>query len=303
MRRIPLRLKLTLVFTGVMAVLLAAAGIALSVLVAENLDSTIDDGLAARAGDAAAVAVPRPGTPGTPTARLERSGEAYAQVLTRDGRIRATTQGARGGALLTPEQIARAASHPVIVERRLNGAKLRLYGRPARSFIVVVGEPLVQREKALDSLHALLAIGGPLALLLASLVGYLMAAAALRPVERMRRRAAAISAEATGERLPVPLANDEIGRLGRTLNEMLAARRSRSRASGCSFGRHPRAAHAAGDPAHRARARTARAAHPRGARGGGASAAEESERLSSLAEELLVIARSDQGRLPVRTEA
>jgi hypothetical protein len=56
MRRIPLRLKLTLVFTGVMAVLLAAAGIALSVLVAQNLDSTIDDGLAARAGDAAAVA-------------------------------------------------------------------------------------------------------------------------------------------------------------------------------------------------------------------------------------------------------
>ena len=46
MRRIPLRLKLTLAFTGVMAVLLAAAGIALSVLVAENLDSTIDDGLA-----------------------------------------------------------------------------------------------------------------------------------------------------------------------------------------------------------------------------------------------------------------
>ena len=67
MRRIPLRLKLTLVFTGVMAVLLAAAGIALSVLVAENLDSTIDDGLAARAGDAAAARVG--------ATRLVRSGQ------------------------------------------------------------------------------------------------------------------------------------------------------------------------------------------------------------------------------------
>ncbi len=45
MARIPLRFKLTLAFTGVMAVLLACAGFALSLLVAQNLDNTIDDGL------------------------------------------------------------------------------------------------------------------------------------------------------------------------------------------------------------------------------------------------------------------
>ena len=55
MSRMPLRFKLTLAFTGVMAVLLTGAGIALSLLVASNLDNTIDDGLEARAGDAAAV--------------------------------------------------------------------------------------------------------------------------------------------------------------------------------------------------------------------------------------------------------
>ena len=38
----------------------------------------------------------------------------------------------------------------------------------------------------------------------------------------MRRHAAAVTAARTSERLPVPPANDEIGRLGRTLNEMLA---------------------------------------------------------------------------------
>jgi len=307
MRRIPLRLKLTLAFTGVMAVLLAAAGIALSVLVAENLDSTIDDGLAARAGDAAAVAAPRTGTAGTATERLERSGEAYAQVLERSGSVRATTQGARSGALLTPAQIAESARKgEVIFERKLNGTKLRLYGRPAGTtgrFFVVVGEPLVQREKALDSLHALLAIGGPLALLLASLVGYVMAAAALRPVERMRRRAAAISAEESGERLPVPLANDEIGRLGRTLNEMLSrleAAFARERAF-------------VSDASHELRTPLAilRTELELALRGEHTleeqedalrSAAEETERLSGLAEDLLVIARSDQGRLPVRIE-
>src|SRR3954452_13640462 len=74
--RVPLRVKLTLAFTGVMAVLLAAAGIALSVLVAENLDSPIDDGLAARSGDAAAV---------VSSGKLERTGEPFAQVLAPDG--------------------------------------------------------------------------------------------------------------------------------------------------------------------------------------------------------------------------
>src|ERR1700754_1771 len=108
MRRIPIRLKLTLAFTGVMAVLLAAAGIALSLLVAENLDSTIDDGLEARAGDQAAVAVATAANNGPPSDRPERSGETFAQVL-RDGRLTAPTQGAGDTPLLTPAELGQAA--------------------------------------------------------------------------------------------------------------------------------------------------------------------------------------------------
>jgi signal transduction histidine kinase len=299
MRRIPLRLKLTLAFTGVMAVLLAAAGIALSLLVAENLDSTIDDGLEARAGDQAAVAI---ATDGTGSARLERSGEAFAQVF-KDGVMTARTQGAGSPPLLTPTQLQRASRGPLITQHRVRTGTVRLYARPAGDYVVVVGEPLTQREKALDSLRALLLIGGPLALLLASLVGYTMAAAALRPVERMRRRAAAVSAAETGERLPVPLANDEIGRLGRTLNEMLSrleAAFSRERAF-------------VSDASHELRTPLAilrtelelalRGEHTRAELEDALrSAAEETDRLSNLAEDLLVIARSDQGRLPVRIE-
>src|ERR1700751_3916914 len=102
MRRIPLRLKLTLAFTGVMAVLLAAAGIALSVLVAPNLDSTIDDGLAARAGDAAAI------IQNNHDDNLESSGEAFAQVLDDEGIVHWTTVGAGKRPLLTPSELARA---------------------------------------------------------------------------------------------------------------------------------------------------------------------------------------------------
>ena len=56
----------------------------------------------------------------------------------------------------------------------------------------------------MSSLAALLLVGGPVALLLASLAGYAAAGAALRPVEAMRRRAAEISAAEPEARLPVP---------------------------------------------------------------------------------------------------
>ena len=48
-----------------------------------------------------------------------------------------------------------------------------------------------------------------------------MAGAALRPVDEMRRRAAEISGVRAGARLPVPEADDELRRLGETLNAML----------------------------------------------------------------------------------
>src|SRR4051794_18622419 len=105
MARVPLRFKLTLAFTGVMAVLLAAAGIALSVLVASNLDSTIDDGLAARAGDAAAVVA---------QGRLVSTGEPFAQVLGTDDKVLDTTTGAGPAALLTAREVARAREGVVI---------------------------------------------------------------------------------------------------------------------------------------------------------------------------------------------
>ena len=77
------------------------------------------------------------------------------------------------------------------------------------------------RDEVLASLLVLMLIVGTIALLLAAFAGYRLAGAALRPVESMRREAAAISSETSGRRLSVPEARDEVRRLGKTLNEML----------------------------------------------------------------------------------
>ena len=68
--------------------------------------------------------------------------------------------------------------------------------------VVVVGSALDDRNDAVRSLRRRLLIGGPIALLLASLAGYGIAAAALRPVEAMRRRARLVSARAKASGFP-----------------------------------------------------------------------------------------------------
>jgi signal transduction histidine kinase len=138
-------------------------------------------------------------------------------------------------------------------------------------------------------------------LLLASLAGYGVTALALRPVERMRRRAGAISSAEPGVRLPVPRARDEIGRLGDTLNEMLARLEA-------AFARERTFV---SDASHELRTPLAvlkteldlavgRGRSREELEGAIRSAVEETDRLVQLAEDLLVIARFDQGRLPVR---
>ena len=107
--------KLTLAFTGVMAVLLAGAGIALSVLVAQNLDSTIDDGLAARAGDAAA---PSRRTHGDrQLAQHRRAVRAGARPGRRGARHHDRAR-ARRSLLDARRSSSRRADGDVIVERR-----------------------------------------------------------------------------------------------------------------------------------------------------------------------------------------
>jgi signal transduction histidine kinase len=83
---------------------------------------------------------------------------------------------------------------------------------------------LDQRDEALRELLAQLAIVNGLALLIASLLGYRFARAALDPVERYRRQAAEITHGAAGVRLDVPPEpQDELTRLGETLNTMIDA--------------------------------------------------------------------------------
>ena len=162
---------------------------------------------------------------------------------------------------------------------------------------------LEDRDDTLHSLLGQLLVVGPLALLLASVGGYFLAAAALRPVEAMRREAEAVSAGEPGRRLTLPPANDELRRLSETLNQMLARleaaleRERRFVADASHELRTPLAMLRAELDLALRRERT-----PEELDKAVRSAAEETERLSRLAEDLLVLARAEGGELPVRRE-
>ena len=181
--------------------------------------------------------------------------------------------------------------------------RMRLLARPTDSGVIVVGSTREDREEALSSLGTVLLTGGPIALLLAALAGYGLATAALRPVGAMRDEAAEISRLGSGRRLTVPPAGDELSKLGGTLNEMLerlerSAERERGFVASASHElRTPLALLKAELELALREGRTAEEL-----REAVASAAGESDRLVQLAEDLLVLARADEGRLPVRPE-
>ena len=302
MSRVPLRLRLTVAFGLAMAMLLTAAGFLLYHHLGTSLDRTLAQGLRARAADISAL-VKQADT------GLQESGltEGFAQVLDLRGKIVDETPGL-SRSLLTAVQLERARRRPLFVPRaKLGEEAVRLLAQPVsaqgRRLVVVVGNPLEPRDEALATLRTELLVGGPIGLLVASVIGYLLAAAALLPVDRMRARAAAISASRLSERLPVARSHDEVSRLGDTLNEMLARletamERERSFVADASHELRTPLAHLQAEvelalETPRTRAQLEAALREVGI---------ETDRLSQLAADLLLLARSDKGKLPLQLD-
>jgi len=313
MSRLPIRVRMTAAFALAMVLVLTGAGLFVYLRQREDLTDSIDNGLVPRSDDVAALIRGSDtdlgeGLAGVAGRRLSDSGESFVQVLTPEGRRIDGTSGVRTPAL-RPEEARRAARSATTLERKVPGVEgtARMLARPltaqGRSLVVVTGASLADRDETLRGLLTSFLIGGPIAVLLASGIGYLLATAGLAPVEAMRQRAKRVSLSRSGERLPLPAAQDEIRRLGETLNEMLARLEE-------SFQRERRFV---ADASHELRTplgvlKTELEAALRSGDYGArvreslAAALEETDHLAQLAEDLLLIARSADGRLPVRPE-
>ena len=288
-----------------MAVVFTVAGFFLYDHLATSLDRTLAQGLRARAADITLLV--KQADAGLRESSF-RPGKAssFAQVLDARGRIFDHTPGLGTTSLLTRAQFTAAERAPLIVTRtQSSGEAIRLFAQPVRAqdrpLVVVVGTPLASRDDALATLLTELLVGAPIALLLASLLGYVVAAGALRPVERMRTRVTEISASRLGDRLPVPPTGDEVSRLGETLNDLLARietaiDRERSFVADASHELRTPLAHLKAEVELALEGRRGRGELETALR----SVATETDRLAQLAEDLLLLARVEEGTLPIR---
>jgi signal transduction histidine kinase len=295
--RVPIRLRLTLGFALAMAVVLAAVGLFVYHRVANELMATIDQTLVAQARGELA------------THRIDQDadgGASLAQLYGRDDSL--VGVGPSGLApMLDRRHVEMARAHRLWLDE-----ELQLHGRrdewrvfalsSPNGSVAVVARSLTPRAESLDHLRHELLIFLPLALLAACFGGYLLTAGALRPVEALRRRAEGVTAGEPAE-LPVPDSDDEISRLAVTLNDMLARLHA-------AFERERRFV---ADASHELRTPLAllqtelelalrRPRTHEELESALRSAGEETQRLVRLAEDLLLIARADQGPLPISRE-
>jgi signal transduction histidine kinase len=311
MRRTPIRLRVAGAFALAMAVVLAATSWFLYVRLESHLALALDRELRLHAQDLAAlVHDPHSSIADSGGGRLVETGESFAQLVDTRGQIVQATRPLGHSPILTGGELSRARRRTTFANRSsVPGLDepSRLLATPVdragRRLVLVVGATRENGIETLSSFRDELVIAGPIALVLASLAGYLLAGVSLRPVESMRRRAAEISAETPGERLPVPETRDEVQRLAETLNEMLARLESALE----------REQDFVADAGHELRTPLAllrtelelalrHAESPAQIREAVRLSIEEVDRLTQLAEDLLLIAASERGKLALRLE-
>jgi signal transduction histidine kinase len=294
--RLPIRTRLTIVFAGMSLVVLGVAGAALLIGFRAELDRTIDQGLLSRAASMRA-------DPLAGIAAIPEGDEAFAQLIRSDGTVESSAN-LRTEPLLLLGRLG-SLEEDTFFDREIRTVEepvpARLLAVPfgGGSFLVV-GVGVEDQQEAAARLTVLLAVGGPIVLLALSALGWMLARAALRPVEHLRSEAAAISTSEPARRLPVPATGDELQRLAETLNGMLdqlhealdSERRFVDEAS-----------HELRTPLGVLKAEVDLALKEPRSRGELEAAlrsiAQETDRLRRLAQDLLVLARSDRGRLPV----
>jgi heavy metal sensor kinase len=306
----PIRVRLTIIYVVVLAGIIAALTAFVVTRLRQDLTSELDRALREAAGQIALAYRAEGPAEFHDTTRtvLPTTGKepAGAQVLDPSGRVvRSEGAALKPSALVDAGTLAGAlAGATTVTSRRVGGEQthLRLVVLPTgwhgRRQVLVAAESLHEVDDAAHRVLALLALGGAAALALVGIGGGWLARRALRPVASMTTRAEAIGIDDLDQRIPVPRVNDELAHLARTLNAMLdrlgdgVRARERLIADASHELRAPLAAMRAELDVSLAQNRLEAPA-----RDALLLAREDAVRLARIVDNLLTLARVDEGRL------
>jgi signal transduction histidine kinase len=301
-RRQSLRFRLTAVASAALALALALSAYVFVAVLGKALIRAVDDEVYARAREVAALS--HAGRLPDPVVSVDNT---IIQVLGPDGRVADATPNTDRLVPLLPER-ERAEALRKGTARFLNGrpygipGPLRVWAISANGGVTVLAaRSFTEMEGSLRTTGHVLLVGMPVLLALLAGASWVVIGRTLRPIALLRRGAAEISGTARSRRLPVPEARDEVHSLATTLNAMLgrleeADTRQRALTSD--------AAHELRSPLASIRLQLEVAlSHPEGQdwQETAEGVLEDTLRLSRLAEDLLALARLDEGR-PGRRE-
>jgi signal transduction histidine kinase len=292
-----IRTRITATALGVVGTALVVSAAALLALQHHHLRANVDDQARSRLQDVAAL-VQRGDMP---TTLAGEDDGTVAQVVA-DGRVLAQSPIIHASAPLTAAVPIGAGIVLQTVERPPIGDDDSSYRVASTAVATPTGPVIVYAAASLEpvidsryTLAVILCIVVPVLFLLVGITTWELVGSTLEPVEAIRRQVAEISATALDRRVPEPATADEIDRLARTMNVMLdrldaAARRQRAFVADAS--------HELRSPLATIRtklevglARSTAVDWPGLARGWLA----EQERLERLVDDLLLLARMDEG--------
>jgi signal transduction histidine kinase len=216
--RASVRLRVTAFATLAFAVAFTAAAVGLVETVQRSLENrTRDEGAGAvetlarrlEAGER-----PEQLTFGTTT--------RIVQVLDRDGDVVASTPGAERVLL----QSIQRSEPPLRVTfvRTSDGQRLLAYRAvvaPAGRYTIAVASPLDAVRRSVDTVGDVLWLATPFLVALVAALAWFLTGRALRPVEVLRAEVDEITHTTMHRRVPVPPGSDEVARLATTMNDML----------------------------------------------------------------------------------
>jgi signal transduction histidine kinase len=294
------RFRITLAAALAVAVVLGLTGVWLVAHQRQVLTENLDDTLVIQARSLAA-AVEDGQVPATLFPVADDDG--VAQIVDA-GDVVSATPSVEGRPPLAP---APEGNHPVVRtvddvsgEGPFHVASVRGTDAGGDPVVVHVGAPLDDISESTGALTRSLVLAVPAVTLLLAALVWALVGRTLRPVEAIRREVDGIGAAGLDRRVPVPPADDEVGRLAHTMNAMLDRIEDGTR----------RQQRFVADASHELRSPLARIRaeievdleHPEGAdpTATSRSVLAETIGMQHLVDDLLALARSDAGAAPAR---
>lgn len=226
-----IRLRLTLWYVLLLAIILAAFSAGIYSALRHSLYANLDDSIEARTNDLLGIIRYEEGGPtlaGSLATDSPDLGEQFVRVYDASGNLTFDDSGEAGAVPIQGAAVEKALAGRITTRGvSAGGGPFRVLVVPIERDGQVAGALEVGRtsDDVVDTLATLLlilAIAYPGTLAVASLGGVFLAGRALSPIDRITRLARWISAEDLGQRLDLRLPDDEVGRLARTFDEMIA---------------------------------------------------------------------------------